>query len=283
MKNLTVYPGDSFAIFEAALGRKEDSDNKTLLTNSLETIRARYDVYNQHYDNNTLERIIEDPNITVFSQYLETFYGYDNAAGKIIRNAIENNQHRQIRYRCPYCTFNLHDSLDHIIPQTEFPEFAIHSRNLIPCCTDCNRRKQADWRQGIGGKLLLNLYRDTVADVQYLFVDIFLDADGEIDFQFLIRKPVDIDPDLWVLIERHYTRLDLRRRMHNVSITALTELLNTAKNFLGNGLTRAQFEEQTINTEQDNRRYFGVNHWKSVLHQALVLNQDFWDCVAALE
>lgn len=54
-----------------------------------------------------------------------------------------------IVYRCQFCGQILEQSgktnkkitadLEHIIPKSLFPQFALHSQNLVPCCLECNR------------------------------------------------------------------------------------------------------------------------------------------------
>ncbi|MDP3153472.1 MAG: HNH endonuclease signature motif containing protein [Archangium sp.] len=42
---------------------------------------------------------------------------------------------------CWYCRIAPADSLDHVLPQRQNPLYTVHSSNLIPACTACNRKK----------------------------------------------------------------------------------------------------------------------------------------------
>jgi hypothetical protein len=34
--------------------------------------------------------------------------------------------------------------LEHILPKSKFPQFALHPNNLVPCCLECNQREKGD-------------------------------------------------------------------------------------------------------------------------------------------
>ncbi len=56
-------------------------------------------------------------------------------------------------YRCQFCGQVLEQSgkinekitadLEHIIPKSIYPQFALHPKNLVPCCLECNRVEKA--------------------------------------------------------------------------------------------------------------------------------------------
>ncbi|MCA0906265.1 HNH endonuclease [Ruegeria marisrubri] len=46
--------------------------------------------------------------------------------------------------RCPFCGHRVVSTLDHVLPKTLYPAFAVAPMNLVPCCSDCNKRKLDD-------------------------------------------------------------------------------------------------------------------------------------------
>lgn len=46
--------------------------------------------------------------------------------------------------RCPYCGINQVKTLDHFLPKSQWPLFAVAPYNLVPCCRDCNNEKFDD-------------------------------------------------------------------------------------------------------------------------------------------
>lgn len=52
-------------------------------------------------------------------------------------------------------------SLDHVLAKSEFPEFYLYSRNLVPACP-CNSRRGADYSGTAPDERLLHPYYDTI-------------------------------------------------------------------------------------------------------------------------
>ncbi|MDQ7860344.1 HNH endonuclease [Peribacillus frigoritolerans] len=45
------------------------------------------------------------------------------------------------RTKCAYCGIGDTNYMDHYLPKDDFPEYSIHSYNLVPCCSYCNEKK----------------------------------------------------------------------------------------------------------------------------------------------
>lgn len=45
--------------------------------------------------------------------------------------------------KCPFCGFGHASTLDHYLPKTKFPILSVLPLNLVPCCSDCNKGKNA--------------------------------------------------------------------------------------------------------------------------------------------
>lgn len=63
---------------------------------------------------------------------------------------------------CPMCGLPGTGTLDHIFPQSDFPELAIFSRNLVPTCYRCNTKHQATYRGVNDGERIFHPYFDDV-------------------------------------------------------------------------------------------------------------------------
>ena len=153
------------------------------------------------------------------------------------------------------------------MPQGAFPELAVHVLNLVPCCTVCNSKKSHLWRNG-NNRLFLNFYIDDLPDDQFLFVDIFLDAAGEIDFRFRVENPNGIEASLFTLISSHFEKLELRNRMRIAAGSAFIELM-TSMAFSLEHSHLVDVVDTVILTAERNRFFFGNNYWKSALEIAL--------------
>lgn len=61
---------------------------------------------------------------------------------------------------CPLCGGPGARTIDHHLPQSIFPEFAIFSRNLLPSCSSCNPKRGN--KNGLGGITTCHPYFDAV-------------------------------------------------------------------------------------------------------------------------
>src|SRR5690606_34072146 len=62
------------------------------------------------------------------------------AAGRRYYNLIRS---APLHGQCPLCGHRQVATLDHYLPKSEFPAFAVLPLNLIPACRDCNSAKLA--------------------------------------------------------------------------------------------------------------------------------------------
>lgn len=42
--------------------------------------------------------------------------------------------------KCPFCRITDVETLDHIAPKANYPQFSVFHKNLYPCCASCNKR-----------------------------------------------------------------------------------------------------------------------------------------------
>jgi hypothetical protein len=70
---------------------------------------------------------------------------------------------------CPMCGSSGTPTLDHVLPQSKFPEFAIFSLNLVPAC-NCNSLRQ-DKTTGAHGERVLHPYFDAILSKRLLRMD----------------------------------------------------------------------------------------------------------------
>ncbi|WP_434136931.1 hypothetical protein JQR88_24325 (plasmid) [Pseudomonas luteola] len=64
---------------------------------------------------------------------------------------------------CPVCgELGRPRTLDHCLPKTTYPEFAIHLLNLVPACDWCQGEKLADYKNAAGARSFLHPYYDEV-------------------------------------------------------------------------------------------------------------------------
>jgi hypothetical protein len=204
---------------------------------------------------------------------LHSLYNYKSKTIRRFRSEISALQPQAIRYTCQYCTLTPAQSLDHFLPKEAYPEFSIHTLNLIPCCSTCNGHKSHIWKNG-EDRLFINYYLDTLPEEQYLFVQVFQDANNEMDFRFFLDNLSNIPEAEFNLIDSHFTRLKLFKRMKRSAVGMVSEL----KNSIISGVEKASLVDvvDTVkSTALRNKVSYGNNHWKAVLEIALVESDIF--------
>lgn len=167
MKNLTHYFESAEDLYDNTVARKEEIGLRQRLENLSAAVYERYRIYEDAFDNSNLESIAIDPAFEHHSNDLGALYGYNFSTIKEFRKSLEDLQPLTIRYTCQYCTLSRHDSIDHYLPQSSFPEYSIYTRNLVLCCTSCNRIKWRSWLTN-GRREFINFYLDQLPAVQYL-------------------------------------------------------------------------------------------------------------------
>jgi hypothetical protein len=77
-----------------------------------------------------------------------------------IRSMRAESRHRT----CPMCGSFHSGTLDHYLPQHDFPEFSLFSRNLVPACVCNSYRRNLLEGQGPGERVLHPYYDDCLTD-----------------------------------------------------------------------------------------------------------------------
>lgn len=276
MRNLIPFPNQSFPVFEDAVDRKTDQVSRNALTAAFPTMRIRYIEYDQLFLANTLETIAVNGVHVGMRADLLSMYSYDNAAISGLRKHLEQLQPKAIRYTCQFCSLETAEEMDHVVGQSEFPEFSVHPKNLIPVCSKCNRNKGQYWRVN-NIKNILNMYLDILPQVQYLFLDVIVDQFHDLDFNFRLTHDPAINPSLWSLLQRHFTKLDLLLRMKKEAIKNITEFQLRIRNQIAAGQSIADITQVTLSTALDIRQNYGANYWKAVFEEGLVTSVHFWN------
>lgn len=268
MHNLKPYPDDAFSLYKEAVERKDDGDTKNRLVAAEKTIQSYYKEYDKHFPTNTLWSISPRRINGALYNDLYDMYGFDAGIVNHVKKWLKENNPVTVYGVCQHCGLAPFDTMDHILPHTPYPEYAVHARNLIPCCTDCNRRKS--------GREILNLYLDILPEVEYLFMDVKANGDT-IDLTFRLDNSKQLIPDaLFNKISNHYTKLELFDRLKTFAMTKISGfVININKTYEKDG---KQAVIDKINEDiQDLRKAYGYNYWEVAFQKGLGNSDVFWD------
>lgn len=160
--------------------------------------------------------------------------------------------------RCPICdkVWGYDDkNLDHILPQSLFPQFAITPYNLVPTCSTCNDRKNDDYgeEESTG---VFNPYFHEVSLPEYMNCDINV-SNGVLEVNVFL-KPFD---DCEIQDENKYKRLKYWfEELYNLDqlyrVSIRTNILKIIDEF-----ARSDIQEDKI-SEDFLLKYFQKNYSK---------------------
>ncbi|MGZ3810913.1 MAG: hypothetical protein ACXVJN_04265, partial [Mucilaginibacter sp.] len=251
---------------------EDDPNYKVRLSAIGPTIQQYYKSYSDEFTKDNLPALQEQHHTSQERADLLSLYKYSAKAFvdlKIILTTVKKNT---VSNDCQNCTVGEVGSFDHYLPKEKFPEYAVNPLNLIPSCSICNGHKGAIW-QSEGNRLFLSPYQDILPTDQYLFINVKATRD-DVEIEFFLKNSGTIDKTLYERIENHYSKLHLCNRFAGSCAKTIEETQNELKNYLPK-LPLDEIKATIIETANDNRRTFGMNHFKYLLPIALVKSHDF--------
>ena len=270
MINFNPYDGDAFKLYKDAVDRKNEGADKTTLLNIEQKVKKSYDSYQIAFSNKNVHLLNKDDSYTQNEkQLLKNLYGSQVKVVKDIRAWIDEHNKRTYLRKCPYCTLGRGNTTEHILPKEAYPEYAIDALNLLPCCSECNSAKGDKVRDDDGNPLIINFYYHKLPEVQYLFVKIFGDEKGCVDFEYYLdNSSHEVEESMFQLILRHFKKLGLIEKYEEEAIANYIEIENGLKRNASECGVKKCLEDLHKNALEDAKEY-GRNHWKVILKLAL--------------
>lgn len=255
--------------------KSKHSPTKDRLINEKPYLKNKYHEYNKNFGLSTLENIpIVDYCIQKKSDYLHC---YDNPTKSLeyLKASIRRNQHYSIASVCQYCGINDASTMDHYLPKAIYPEYSVHSLNLIPCCSDCNLLKNNEWLDvKIKNRKIINLYLDFLPIERYLFAKVIYKY-GVPKISIWLENINNIDIGLFNLIESHFDRLHLLDRYKKRFSHVHDELFIAFKG-INKTIRRPDLIKELILSDYDLlAKNFGANYYKLIFKEALANCDDF--------
>jgi hypothetical protein len=187
-----------------------------------------------------------------FSQHSAVRKYYDEIFG-IPKNGV-----------CPLCDLGAVTSLDHYLPQQQYPSLAITPANLVAACSDCNRSK-LDFVPTSSAEETLHPYYDAISDYQWVYCKISEECSDI--FHYYVDMQDDGDELMFKRVKKHFEVFDLGKFY---AVRAGSEI-EMQKAFLR--------DEYKIGGEDAVRDYIrrrmeacehaSLNHWKTALYKCM--------------
>jgi hypothetical protein len=276
MKNLNVFNGNTNDFLDDIVNSKKNTQDdptyKQRLSVLTPNIKLCYNSYNTAHNTNNHVSLIahgyinQDKNdlLKLYNPKAKKLVKFKNDATTILDNRISAV--------CQYCTINSANTLDHIVPKSEFSEFVVNPKNLLPACSECNGYKLDRFKSN-NDRLFLNLYTDVLPETQYLFVDIQI-TNGVVEADYRLSNSNNINVQLFSIIESHYEKLHLFRRFKSKTNTIISEMTNAVTSAVG-VISREAFIQITLDKINKDKLIHGNNHYKLILEEALLNNNPY--------
>lgn len=275
MINFKHYPSDAFKLYKEAVEGKRDKTGKECLQLIQDEVKKAYLEYDNAFDAKTTHNLHPTTSLSELDrENLLALYGSNKKIVKTVRAWIDANNKRTYLKVCPYCSLGAANTTEHILPKAIYQEYAVHAKNLIPCCSDCNSRKGNAVRDDKGNPIILNFYYDSLPIVQYLFVEISFDANGIVNFTYHLDNVNNVDTPMFRLIESHFTRLDLLNRFKTKAVSEYAEIENSLLVDLeSKGIENcmSDLKKKALKDAVD----YGCNHWMVVLKLTLAESEEY--------
>jgi len=164
--------------------------------------------------------------------------------------------------KCPYCRFGHAETLDHFLPKSRYPAYAVLPRNLVPACSRCNTGK---------GSGLLTAEKEIshpYFESEQIELDTWLVAQvvptNPVTATFSVIPPANWSADLSRRVRNYFIELDLAS---GYSVEAASELVSVSAYL--RVLPSADSRRQHLQRVAAQERGIAKNGWKAALYVAL--------------
>lgn len=262
MKKIKCYDIETPFDFHKNVVKRKRNANAAIVQGMEDRIEQRFIEYDGLYSSDNLESLAALTYTKDEATALKDMYCYSAKKFVDLKHFYTIDFNGRNNETCPNCQMDNIVSFDHLVPQSEFPEYSDNIRNLIPCCTLCNGHKNKVWRE-TGKRKYLNLFLDDIPDVQYLFAILSVSG-NKLSVDFEVKNNGQIDAAMFERIKNHYTKLDLLGRYKINADRVITVLATDIQSFqavLSDAIV-TKIEIQKANMDQQK---YGKNYWESIL------------------
>lgn len=190
---------------------------------------------------------------------LKARHFYDN-----LLISVENNE-------CPYCTIREVSTVDHFLPKSEYPLYAIAPLNLIPCCSDCNKLK-LDWYPTSVENQLFHPYFDNVESDVWIRAKL-IDSEP-IYFVFEVIKPSNWNEIQFERAKYYFELYQLNKLFSSNANKVMREFQILFRRLINQDPSSSSL---LAFLNENYESYLGVGklYWKTILFDELRTNQWF--------
>lgn len=260
-------------VFETCISRVRNPD----LKNRLVSISSYLGSLGMGYDSLAVQGLLYSllPHTDVAGiskeEMVKTYNGrmaQEGSPGREIYNRIKSSAKHGI---CPLCGLRTVGQVDHYLPESEYPAYAVLPYNLVPVCSDCNKSKTA-LHSTNPSEQTLHPYYDDVVDDQWLWATVICDTSTSVTF--FVSPPVHWNQVIKDKVYYHFDKLHLNALFISQAGSRMSSMKARLKRLFEQA--GASAVEYHLREEFDSSNEVHKNSWETAMYQALA--NSAWFC-----
>ena len=256
--------------------KSKTGDRGVRLTDMLPAVRARYAAFEAAHTVAGISGVIQDTWTNAEREDLLHCYENTTKALQQLKTLISESQPDGVRDVCPYCGIGGPRQFDHYLPKEKFPEYSVHSYNLVPCCGVCNGKKSDTWLQPNNTRTFINFYLDSLPVVPMLDVTVQWSVkNGKLIpvSTFQLVCPVGFGAAEFQLVSTHFQKLGLLARYKDQAHTEFLAIRNSA--LAREAKSVLVLRKFLMNFIKNWEQSLGPLNWRISLYRTLIAHTPF--------
>ncbi|MBR1702717.1 MAG: hypothetical protein IJ716_12250 [Lachnospiraceae bacterium] len=266
---------NQYEIITDCTSQMRDDDRKQLILNCRDEIVSASEEYDRKASAGQLslisvhDRLLGGASKDDMTKLYEQRFASKRAYGRVYYDKIKL---LSPNFRCPYCAQRGVGTLDHYLPKSKYPVYAVTPYNLVPACMECNKVKM-DENFGRREEEVIHPYYDDFSGEKWVAANMI--EEEPIAFEFFVRCPECWDHTKKRRAENHFYRFQLGTLYKPYASEEFGACYSRIKRLYlkgGKDLAVKDLNEQII--DRDTIR---LNTWQAAMYQAIIDSQWFWE------
>ncbi len=173
---------------------------------------------------------------------------------------------------CPLCGQRIVATVDHYLPQVHHPKLTLTPINLVPSCSDCNKKKLARIPRN-SQEQSLHPYFDDLGNERWLVAEVRATAPPTIFFR--VRPAANWSAVFAARVEHHFSMMGLAELYAAQAASEMADI-SYALIEIGDAVGADQVRAH-LSRELRSRSLRDCNSWQTALYEALAGSD--WFCV----
>lgn len=176
--------------------------------------------------------------------------------------------------RCPLCSHGDPKTIDHYLTKKDFPEFSILPINLVPSCSDCNKKKFTHVAVGALDQYL-HPYYDKIESYRWLEASLTYAVNNSPTIKFFIHKDLRMSNDIFSRMKFQFRQLGLNSlysKQASNEISGMRPCLENLHAAGGKDEVRALLVSMASSKTQHDK-----NSWQAATYRCVSVDEQFCD------